>query len=141
METVKLVTIILGTSTLVAALNVILSNIVIMGKWGNTAIAKYINKIIDPHFKDVHKSLDSIQEQINEIRDTNDKRELQRLRYECLCFASDVRKGVKKTPREYEEIFRMEETYETLIKKYDIHNGFMVEEMRYVHEQYRKIEN
>lgn len=64
---------------------------------------------------------------------------MQRLRYECLCFASDIRKGEAKTRQEYEEIFRMESEYDRLIDKYNIKNGFMEEEMLYVHNQYRSL--
>ena len=137
----NIIAVILATAGVSTAVSTIANHLMTFGKLGNKAINKYVNKTLSPYFDNVHKSLDDIQEQINEIRDENDKREMSRLRYECLCFASEVRKGVKKTRREYEEIFRMEQSYEILINKHSIKNGFMVEEMRYVHEKYREMCN
>ena len=135
----NIITIILATAGVSTAVSTIANHVMTFGKIGNKAVNKYVDKALSPHFDKIHNELDTIKDQINEIKDENDKREMQRLRYECLKFASDVRKGVKKTPREYEEIFRMEQSYEVLIKSHNIKNGFMVEEMRYVHESYRKI--
>lgn len=133
--------IILGTATLVAALTTIFNHIVAFSKLGNSAITKYVNKTMKPHFDEIHTSLGNIKEQIDEIRNENDRREVQRLRYECLKFASEVRDGSNKKRGEYEEIFRMEQDYNTLIKKHNIENGFMVEEMLFLHESYRKLRN
>lgn len=132
---------ILGTAALTSALTTIFNHIVAFGKIGNSAITKYINNSMKPHFDEIHESLDNIKDQINDIRDENDRREVQRLRYECLKFASDVRDGANKKRGEYEEIFRMEQDYNILIKKHNIENGFMVEEMLFIHESYRKMCN
>lgn len=131
--------IILTTAGLVSALTTIFSHLIAFGKVGDTVMGKYVNKTMKPFFDEIHTSLDNITEQINEIKDENDRREIQRLRYECLKFASEIRKGVQKTRREYEEIFRMEQSYEELVKKHDIKNGFMIEEMKYIHSKYREL--
>jgi hypothetical protein len=133
------IAIILATAGLVSALTTIFNHLIAFGKLGNSAVTRYVNKTMTPYFNEIHKSLDNITEQISSIRDENDKREIQRLRYECLKFANEVRKGVQKSRREYEEIFRMEQSYEELITRYNIKNGFMVEEMKYIHAQYREL--
>lgn len=107
----------------------------------NDGINKKINKVVSPMLKDIKGSVDNINIQILESKKESDKREMQRLRYECLCFASDLRKGIAKTRQEYEEIFRMEDSYYTLINLYKIPNGYMHEEMAYVHKQYQSLLN
>ena len=102
----EIIAIILAAAGVSTAVSTIANHVMTFGKIGNKAINEYVNKALSPHFNKIHDELDTIKDQINEIKDENDKREMQRLRYECLKFASDVRKGVKKTPREYEEIFR-----------------------------------
>lgn len=131
--------IILTTAGLVSALTTILNHLIAFGKMGDSIMGKYVNKTMQPFFNEVHTSLNNITEQINEIKDENDRREIQRLRYECLKFASEIRKGVQKTRSEYEEIFRMEEDYDILVKKHSIKNGFMIEEMKYIHSKYREL--
>lgn len=133
------IAIILATAGLVSALTTIFNHLIAFGKLGNSAVTRYVNKTMTPYFNEIHKSLDNITEQINNIKDENDRREIQRLRYECLKFANEVRKGVQKSRREYEEIFRMEQSYEELIARHNIKNGFMMEEMKYIHAQYREL--
>ena len=133
------IAIILATAGLVSALTTIFNHLIAFGKVGDSIMGKYVSKMMKPFFDEVHTSLDKITEQINEIKDENDKRELSRLRYECLKFANEVRKGVQKSRREYEEIFRMEQDYELLVKKHNIKNGFMMEEMKYIHAKYREL--
>lgn len=103
--------------------------------------AEYIKNAMAPDIKDIKNSISSLKKDILDIKDGSDRREMQRLRYECLCFASDLRKGDAKTRQEYEEIFRMEDTYNALIDKHSVENGFMHEEMLYVHNQYRSLLN
>lgn len=107
----------------------------------NNGIDKRINKTISPMLTDIKSSIDNITEQISESKKESDEREMQKLRYECLCFASDLRKGIPKTRQEYEEIFRMEDSYNKLIDKYKVLNGYMHEEMLYVHKQYQALLN
>ena len=123
----------------------------------NDGINKKINKVVSPMLKDIKGSVDNINIQILDSKKESDKREMQRLRYECLCFASDLRKGIAKTRQEYEEavrhrealerrqeyeeVFRMEDSYYTLINLYKIPNGYMHEEMAYVHKQYQSLLN
>lgn len=103
--------------------------------------AEYIKKAMEPDLKDIKNSIKGLKVDISDIKESSDRKEMQRLRYECLCFASDLRKGDAKTRQEYEEIFRMEDSYNSLIDKYNIENGFMHEEMFYVHNQYRSLLN
>ena len=104
-------------------------------------MAEYIKKAMEPDLKDIKNSIKGLKVDISDIKESSDRKEMQRLRYECLCFASDLRKGDAKTRQEYEEIFRMEDSYNSLIDKYNIENGFMHEEMLFVHNQYRSLIN
>lgn len=126
-------------STLCTALTVIINTIRSTSKYSKTKIDKYIKDSVEPIFEDLKKELSKIRKDISDLSDAKDEDKMQSLRYDCLCFASDIRNGVVKTRQQYEEIFRMETRYNDLIKKHKITNGYMHEEMLYVHEQYRKL--
>lgn len=128
-------------STVVTAVSTIFGNIKGIGKSSKKGIDTYINNQVAPSLKEIKDSIESLHGEINTIKAESDEDKMQRLRYDCLCFASEVRKGEAKTRQEYEEIFRMESTYDNLIDKYNIKNGFMEEEMLFVHEHYRKMNN
>ena len=134
-------TAIITIASVITALTTIISSVRIVSKKYRENMNKYVSEQLAPSFKSINDNLNTIQEDLKNVSIDNDKREMQRLRYECLRFASEVRKGEAKTRQEYEEIFRMEENYDYMIDKYEIKNGFMEEEMRYVHEQYRKLNN
>lgn len=93
-----------------------------------------------PFIDDLKDDLQGIKKDIVDMKVDIDNDEMQSLRYDCLCFASDIRKGIAKTRQEYEEVFRMETRYNSLIDKYKIQNGYMHEEMLYVHNQYRALD-
>lgn len=100
---------------------------------------KHLNESIAPDLTEIKDGIKSLNKHIDDIKKESDNHLMQSLRYECLCFASDLRKGIPKTRQEYEEIFRMESNYEDLIKKYKIKNGYMEEEMKYIHRQYKSL--
>lgn len=133
--------IILDIATLCSSLGVITATIKNIKSSSKNNLEKHITNTISPSLKKIETNIDKIQKELIDIKDGSDKKEIQRLRYTCLCFASDLRKGIAKTRQEYEEIFRMEDSYNALIDKYNIENGYMHEEMLYVHNQYRSLMN
>lgn len=128
-------------ASIITSLGVIFNSIKGFGKKSKNGVDKYIEKQMAPSLKAIQDSIESVHNEINNMKKESDKDKMQRLRYECLCFASDIRKGEAKTMQEYEEIFRMESEYDRLIEKYNIKNGFMEEEMLYTHNQYRVLNN
>lgn len=132
---------ILLIASTMTAIGVIFNYIKGFGKNSKKNIDKYIENQMAPSLKEIKNSIDNVHNEINAMKRESDNDKMQRLRYECLCFASDVRKGIAKTRQEYEEIFRMETEYDKLITKYNIQNGFMEEEMLYVHKQYRSLKD
>lgn len=132
---------ILLVSSIIAAIGVIWSNLKGLGNNSKKIINKYIDDQVSPNLVSIKDCIEKVHTEINDMKRESDEDKMQRLRYECLCFASDIRKGEAKTRQEYEEIFRMEAEYDRLIAKYDIVNGFMEEEMLYTHNQYRSLDN
>lgn len=142
----------LAIAEIIGAIGIITTFIINIKSNSKKTISKYVKEVISPDLKEIKNSVDKVQKEVvnlknmsdkkfEEVRENSDKKEMQRLRYECLCFASDLRNGVAKTRQEYEEIFRMEDSYNALIDEYKIENGYMHEEMLYVHNQYRSLIN
>lgn len=130
---------ILLISSLITAIGIIINAVKSVGKGSKKTIDKYIENQISPTLQEIKKSIDDVHSEITNVKKESDEDKMQRLRYDCLCFASDIRKGIAKTRQEYEEIFRMESKYDKLIREYNIENGYMEEEMLYVHSQYRSL--
>lgn len=135
----KIVIIVLSISSFFSAISIIINFVSNTSKTSKKGVDKYIQNQMAPSLKEIKDSIDNVHDEINNMKKESDEDKMQRLRYECLCFASDIRKGEAKTRQEYEEIFRMESEYDRLIDKYKIKNGYMEEEMLYVHNQYRSL--
>lgn len=61
-------------------------------------------------------------------------------RYEICSFAGDLRNEITKTREEFQAIFEMYDRYEKIVKDLNLHNHFIDNEMAYVTEQYKKLE-
>lgn len=128
-------------ASIITSIGVIFNYIKGLGKNSKNSVDKYIENQMAPGLKEIKDSIENVHNEISILKKESDEDKMQRLRYDCLCFASDIRKGIAKTRQEYEEIFRMETEYDKLIDKYNIVNGFMEEEMLYTHNQYRALDN
>ena len=128
-------------SGLITSIGIILAFFKPIRNWMKDKIYKNLNKSISPDLQEIKDGITSISNDISKLKKESDQNQMQHLRYECLCFASDLRKGIPKTRQEYEEIFRMESSYEDLVKKYKIKNGYMEEEMKYIHRQYKSLKS
>lgn len=123
---------IVAIAAIISALSLIINTVNNIRIKSEKKINKYIKEALDPSLKEINKKLDtSISKE--------DHNHMQQLRYNCLCFANDLRNNEVKTRQQFEEIFRMESDYEELIEEYGIENGYMQEEMLYVHEKYRTL--
>ena len=60
-------------------------------------------------------------------------------RYEICSFAGDMRNGIKKTREEFQAIYEMYDKYEHFVKKLNLTNHYIDNEMQYIDEQYKKI--
>lgn len=96
------------------------------------AIYKLPNKI-----KETLKS--TIKDEIKSISEQIDENEKDRLRFEILSFAGDLRNGILKTRQEFETIFVFHDKYETIIKKLKEHNGYLDTEFEYIKEKYKEL--
>ena len=124
--------VIVAIGAIIGALSLIINTMNNMRIKSKKKINEYIKEALDPSLKEINEKLDtSISKE--------DRNHMQQLRYNCLCFANDLRNHELKTRQQYEEIFRMESDYESLIKEYGLENGYMEEEMLYVHEKYRSL--
>ncbi len=81
-----------------------------------------------------------MREELNPIAEQIDNNEKDRLRFEILSFASDLRNGIKKTRQEFETIFAYYDKYESLIKKLKMHNGYLDTEFDYIKLKYIDLE-
>jgi predicted ATP-binding protein involved in virulence len=61
-------------------------------------------------------------------------------RYEICSFSGDLRNGITKTREEFQAIFEMYDRYEQIVKDLNLRNHFIDNEMAYVTEQYKKLE-
>lgn len=96
------------------------------------AIYKFPSKI-----KDILKL--TIKDEIKSISEQIDENEKDRLRFEILCFAGDLRNGIFKTRQEFETIFVFHDKYETIIEKLKEHNGYLDTEFEYIKEKYKEL--
>lgn len=96
------------------------------------AIYKLPSKI-----KDILKL--TIKDEIKAISEQIDENEKDRLRFEILSFAGDLRNGILKTRQEFEIIFVFHDKYEKIIEKLKEHNGYLDTEFEYIKEKYKEL--
>jgi hypothetical protein len=83
--------------------------------------------------------LEPIKQRIDEMDEDNLRENLQQYRFSVVCFASELRKGERKTRYEFESILAFVDLYEHGVERLKIHNGLFEEEVRYIKEEYRKL--
>lgn len=87
-----------------------------------------------------NNKLKPIQDRMHNMEENNLRENLQQYRHSVVCFASELRKGEKKTRFEYESILAFINLYEQGVEKLKIHNGLFEEEVHYIIDEYRKLE-
>lgn len=88
--------------------------------------------------KDSYKVV--IKEELQPISEQIDNNEKDRLRFEILSFASDLRNGINKTRQEFETIFAYYDKYENIIRKLKMHNGYLDTEFEFIKLKYIDLE-
>lgn len=93
---------------------------------------------IPAKIKDSYKIV--IKEELQPISEQIDNNEKDRLRFEILSFASDLRNGINKTRQEFETIFAYYDKYENIIRKLKMHNGYLDTEFEFIKLKYIDLE-
>ncbi len=93
---------------------------------------------IPAKIKDSYKVV--IKEELQPISEQIDNNEKDRLRFEILSFASDLRNGINKTRQEFETIFTYYDKYENIIRKLKMHNGYLDTEFEFIKLKYIDLE-
>lgn len=91
-----------------------------------------VNKLFSTKLKPIRDRIDNME--VDNLREN-----LQQYRHSVVCFASELRKGEKKTRFEFDSILAFINLYESGVKKLGIHNGLFEEEVHYIIEEYRKL--
>lgn len=81
----------------------------------------------------------TIKDEIKPISEQIDENEKDRLRFEILSFAGDLRNGILKTRQEFETIFVFHDKYEKIIEKLKLHNGYLDTEFEFIKEKYKEL--
>jgi len=93
--------------------------------------------------KDFKKDLNAVQERqeleeerISELIRTNEMNEISRIRWEIIEFSNSITNGQKHIRDEYRHIKDENRRYHELIKKYELSNGLIDEEMEKINAHY-----
>lgn len=82
----------------------------------------------------------TIEEEIKPLSKQIDDNEKDRLRFEILSFAGDLRNNIVKTRQEFETIFAYYDKYEKIVEKLKLHNGYLDTEFDYIKLKYIDLE-
>lgn len=93
-----------------------------------------VNKVFTKKLKPINDKIDR-----NEKKALSDQ--MNNLRYRVVSFASDLHKGIPKTQFEYSVIFQFANEYEEAVEKLNLSNHLFDEELRYIEECYRELDN
>lgn len=64
---------------------------------------------------------------------------MQQWRFQCVTFASDLRKGIPFSIYEFQAIFVFADKYEQAVKKLDLTNNLFEEELTYIKKRYQEL--
>lgn len=94
-----------------------------------TAVLRWFgNKINGP----LMERLDDQDEKMDELRDSIDDNEIDRIRWEILVFANSCREGQRHTLDEFDHIIELNEKYHKILKRRNLTNGKIDLEYRYI---------
>lgn len=103
-------------------------------KWNPlTTLFKWIGKLVTA---DTNKKIESMKEQLNEMRDELDENEKDRIRWEILDFANSCRNGRLHSRDEFQHIITLNDKYRALLKKTNDQNGVFETEYEWIHHIY-----
>ena len=85
------------------------------------------------------KKLKPIDEKIEKNRKDSIREDMHMARYQVVKFASELRRGVKKTRYEFEAVAEFADSYETAVKELGITNNFFTAEEEFIKQCYQKL--
>lgn len=91
-----------------------------------------INKAFSKKLKPIEDKIDA-----NEKENLDDK--MQQWRFECVTFASNLRKGVQYSIYEFQTIFVFADKYEDAVKRLGITNNLFEEELLFIKKKYQEL--
>lgn len=91
-----------------------------------------INKSFSKKLKPIENKIDA-----NE-RETLENN-MQQWRFECVTFASNLRKGIPFSIYEFQAIFVFADKYEQAVKKLDLTNNLFEEELLFIRKKYQEL--
>ena len=78
----------------------------------------------------------SMQERLNEIEKKQDLQSADRIRAHVLNFAEDLRRGNTRTFEDFNVIMKEDETYEAIMKRYEIKNNVYSHAIKFINKKY-----
>ena len=92
--------------------------------------------------KKLTDAIDSINESLQDMRKESIDREIARIRWDILKFATDISNGKKASRESYDFISKQHTRYEELLEETGQENGLVDESVKYIRETYhQKLEN
>lgn len=91
-----------------------------------------INKIFNKRLKPIVDRLDK-----SDKENLEDK--MQQWRFECVTFASNLRKGTKYSIYEFQAIFVFADKYEQAVERLEIKNNLFSEELSFIKKKYAEL--
>ena len=89
--------------------------------------------------KVIAKKIQPISDKIDKNERENLEHKMQQWRFECVTFASNLRKGVPFSIYEFQAIFVFADKYEQAVKKLDLTNNLFEEELTYIRKKYQEL--
>ena len=99
-------------------------------KWNPlTTFAKWLSKIFT---KELSDQIETMQGNLDDIRDDIDENEKDRIRWEVLDFANSCRHGRKHTKDEFQHMITLNDKYKVLLERTEDQNGVFESEFKYI---------
>ena len=99
-------------------------------KWNPlTTFAKWLGKIFT---KELSDQMETMQGNLDNIRDDIDENEKDRIRWEVLDFANSCRHGRKHTKDEFQHMITLNDKYKVLLERTGDQNGVFESEFKYI---------
>lgn len=99
-------------------------------KWNPlTTFAKWLSKIFT---KELSDQIETMQGNLDDIREDIDENEKDRIRWEVLDFANSCRHGRKHTKDEFQHMITLNDKYKVLLERTEDQNGVFESEFKYI---------
>lgn len=89
--------------------------------------------------KELSKSIKSIEQKLDSIRDENIDKDIGDMRWTIIKFSTDLSNGLTVSRESYDYIFKTYERYEEILKAHGKENGLVDESMQFIREKYREV--